>query len=351
MRLELGERGRRRSHRVGVERHEGSLELLHGGVALFFDLRKAAPHHRLELRRDRGVQGARRGQLFGEQHDERARGIVGVEGPCASEQVVEDRADRVDVGALVDDLGARLLGGHEARRSEDDARLGEVDVVILDAADAEVDHLDARHAGLPRLLLQQEDVLRLHVAVNDTFCVRGGEGAANLARDADGERHTEPPHLLDERTELFPVEELRRDAGRAVARVEDVDHLDDVGVGDAARALRLALEPLDDFRVLRELGQEDLDRESSLLQAKMARLVDLAHAALPDEAHDLVALVQHLTEERVGGRREGPLRHERHRVVRAEEHLGRVASSTRGAHLRQAAERRRRRRRRRRGRR
>ncbi|MBL0193521.1 MAG: hypothetical protein IPQ09_04710 [Myxococcales bacterium] len=209
----------------------------------------------------------RTGELLGEEHDERPCGVVGVERAEPREQVVEDGADRVDVSALVDHLGARLLGRHEARRAQDDSRLRQVDVVVLDPTHAEVDHLHPGHALLAGLLPEEEDVLGLHVAVHDALCVGGREPPTDLPSDPHGERDAEPAHLLDERPELFAVEKLRDEVGRALARAVHVDDLNDVRVGDAAGALGLALEARHDLGVLGELGQQHLHRETLLAEA------------------------------------------------------------------------------------
>ncbi len=105
------------------------------------------------------------------------------------EQVVERRAERVDVAALVDRLAAQLLGRHESRRAEHDAGAG-LDRITVghrrgDARDAYLaagrivglaDHLrepPVDHHGLAELARQ--DVRRLDVAVDDPALVRVGD--------------------------------------------------------------------------------------------------------------------------------------------------------------------------------
>ena len=153
--------------------------------------------------------------------------------------------------------------------------------------DAEVDDL---HEVLV-LALQEEQVLRLDVAVDDALRVRGGErrrglrgdpqdallGQLRLAREALGER--------------LALEELHHDERAAVVGVAEVGDVDDVLVADRRRELRLLLEARDDRFALRVLLEQHLDRDA-LADQRVRRLVDRAHAALADLARDEVAARQ-----------------------------------------------------------
>src|SRR5262249_56750020 len=87
-------------------------------------------------------------------HDGGGRAL---EGRRAGRELVERRAQRVDVAARVDAAAERLLGRHEGRRAEQLARLGR-ERVVVDAGQAEVAD-DQPAAGL------DHDVGRLEVAV------------------------------------------------------------------------------------------------------------------------------------------------------------------------------------------
>ena len=110
------------------------------------------------------------------------------EGPTAREHLVEDRAERKNVRAMVRGLAAHLLGRHVADRSHDRARLGRGDGgrglravarAAGDAGEAEVENLDVTG-------FRHEDVLGLQVAVDDSLPVRGRQAVGNLDAVLDG---------------------------------------------------------------------------------------------------------------------------------------------------------------------
>src|SRR6266487_2481939 len=99
-----------------------------------------------------------------------------MEGRRACETFVEDTRKRVDVCAAVDRLSLDLLGRGVLRRPYERAGpCGAVRSELLD--DAEVGKVRAVVRG-------NEDVGRLHVAVDETACMRGIEGGADLTGDA-----------------------------------------------------------------------------------------------------------------------------------------------------------------------
>ena len=66
---------------------------------------------------------------------------------------------------------------------------------------------------------------------------------------------------------------------------------DDVGVVEVGRGLRLAAEPLDEAGVSGVLGEQHLHRDRPIEQP-VAGQEDVGHAAPPDPALDLVAVVE-----------------------------------------------------------
>ena len=161
-----------------------------------------------------------------------------LEGPAPREHLVEDHPHRPHVGVVVHLRPLHELGGEVARRPQHHARLGQVRVGRLRAAeagDAEVEDLDRPVAGQP-------DVGRLHVAVDDPHLVREVEAPADV--------HHHPDPLLE-------GEAVRR--GHGLAEVHPLDELH----GDVVRALDLAeLEDRDDVRVLQPGGGPRLALEA-----------------------------------------------------------------------------------------
>ena len=162
--------------RVGIrprrELPEAGLELLDevvhrleplGGV-----LRHRAPHRGVETERHVGalIEHGRR-RLVDVPHRDRDE-VLAVERHVPGQQLVEHAAERVDVGAGVDLLPARLLRRDVVRRCRARCRSASARADVERARDPEVGDL-----GLP--LRRDEHVLRLHVAVHEPVRVREGE--------------------------------------------------------------------------------------------------------------------------------------------------------------------------------
>jgi len=100
--------------------------------------------------------------------------------PPTRQQLVENRADRVDVRALIEILAHRLLGRHVDRRAEDLARLRERQwhrrhpvraIVGLGLGTREIfGEPPVDDDGLAEVT--DEDIRRLEIAVDDLFAVR-----------------------------------------------------------------------------------------------------------------------------------------------------------------------------------
>src|SRR5690606_34845564 len=103
--------------------------------------------------------------------------------------------------------------------------------------------------GLPRLLLQDEDVLGLEVAMNDALLVSGAEPDEQLTDQGDRLPRGEHRGALETIFEALPVEVLHDHEALAVRQLAQVEDLEDVIVADPARRLRLAFEALDGLRV------------------------------------------------------------------------------------------------------
>ena len=114
--------------------------------------------------------------------------VVAAHRRLAGDHLVHHRAERVEIGAGVGLLRARLLRRNVEQRSHDGAgravlerrlRLGEL-------GQAEVEHL---HVAVG----PQHDVFRLDVAVDDAGVVRGGERAGDADGDVEHFAGIEPP--------------------------------------------------------------------------------------------------------------------------------------------------------------
>ena len=104
--------------------------------------------------------------------------------------------------------------------------------------------------------------------------------------------------LIDHRGQLVAGQELHGQEQRAVGRAAEVGDRDDVGVGETARRLGLALEAASELLAAAELGQQHLDREIAP-HHRVLGAIDRAHAADADAAHDAVALADDRADQRI----------------------------------------------------
>ena len=223
-------------------------------------------------------------------HDARDDGLR--RGPherrLAAEHLVEDAAERVDVGARADlALAHRLLGAHVVRRAERHARLGHAGAARLAGGerDAEVGH----EGGA----VVEQDVLGLDVAVDDVVPVRVVQGGGHLARD---------PHRVGHRQLLLPVHpvadglafDVRHDVEEEAVGLAAVEERQDVRVLEVGGGGDLAQEPLgaDDRGQLRP---EHLDRHLAVV-LEVLRQVDGGHAAGAEFLLEAVAVGEGLGE-------------------------------------------------------
>nr|ART38290.1 F383 [uncultured bacterium] len=253
---ELGRQRRRRPRRQGrghaVERAD---QRVARGEALGRVLLQQLQDHRLDRRRHPGRQRPRRrrgvAQVGGDQLDAALS-----ERRTSAHQLVEDAAQRVQVGAGVDLGRAGALLGRHVRRGPEHA-LGLAGAgVERQLGDAEVEHLDplaAHHVRIP----DDEQVGGLEVAMHDAALVGGADGAGGLAHEQDGAVERQRPGL-DPVLEVVAAQLLHQQVG-AVAVIADVVDLHDAGVVDAGRRPGLVEEAGDDVAVRRHLGLEHLD--------------------------------------------------------------------------------------------
>jgi hypothetical protein len=203
-------------------------------------------------------------------HRQQLVGGVGLKRRRAGDEVVERRAERVDIGAVIDGVAAALLGRHvEWRAGERRLRDRAVARPAAAGREPEVQHLG--HA-----MAVGHEVRRLDVAVGEPGAMgfaqpeRGGAdhrerfvGVERAIRDALGERlagdvlhrEVQPPGLL----------------------ADEVD-VRDVRVCDPCLRARLADHAIAARRIAREVRREHLDRDRPI-EREIGRQVDLTHPA------------------------------------------------------------------------
>ena len=181
-----------------------------------------------------------------------------------------------DVDALIELIvAARLLRRHVQRRAEDHDGLREPCGLFLLAAraqrlgDPEVDDLD--EVGV--LATENEQVLRLDVAMDDALRVRGGEHRCGLRDHAEDPLLAELGLARETLREGLAVEVLHHHERPTVDGGAEVGDRDDVLVVDRRRELRFLLEALHDRFTLRVLLEQHLHGHA-LVDVRVRRFVD-----------------------------------------------------------------------------
>ncbi len=203
------------------------------------------------------------------------------------EAAVEDRAQSVDVGAWVHRITADLLGRHIGRST--DQRAGERQVLVGDRlGDPEVDELER-----VELAIDEKEICRLEVAVDDAASVRGVERGGGGARDGEDVGHAERA-ARQAMGEVFPFEPLHGEIKRAAVGCAVRQVANDAGMVDRGEDLRFPDEAL----CLAPCRGEDLERDVSP-GCRVVGAVDVAHSSRGDERMQLEPLPDDSPEERV----------------------------------------------------
>ncbi len=221
--------------------------------------------------------------------------MIGHEQALPGEGLPRHDAEREDVRATIDVLGAQLLWRAIRELPLDLSGVG-LRGTKERPRDAEVG--DARAS-----VDADEDVLRRDVAVDDLEglahgsdgVVSGVESLRGLSDelDAHGDRHR-PPHLgglLDDAAEGDAHHQLHRDVESTLRVPTEVERLHHVGTRDVRGEPRFIEEHGDEIFVLGERRQHPLDRDE-LLEARFAgraRRIHLGHASRRDAEEHFVA--------------------------------------------------------------
>ena len=215
-------------------------------------------------------------------HDDLERGFA-LERQLAGQHFVHHHAERVQVGAVVDLAALGLL-----RRD------------IVHRADGLLHHAgllrgsergNAEIGQLCRAVPQNDNVLRLHVLMDDATRVCVHERAGNLLGEENGLLPRQMALALQILLEGDALDQFHNDIIRAVLAA-DVEHGNNIVVAQLGNGARLNGEPLADIRVLRELLFEHLECHIAP-ENGIPRPVNDRHAADADDFFNLIASAEH----------------------------------------------------------
>jgi len=132
----------------------------------------------------------------------------------------------------------------------------------------------------PAAPLLHEDVVRLHVPVDDALGVRVRECPGDLTEKSDRLLARKRSPAADPLTERPPVDVRHREEDEVADLVDRVDR-HDVGVRQLGRRARLTEKALPECRLGRELGGQELQRHGPV-ERDLVRKVDDPHPAAAD---------------------------------------------------------------------
>ena len=198
----------------------------------------------------------------------------------AREQVVEQRAQRIDVAARTDfaELLRGLFGRHVARRTKRLTAHGQVRAVRQLFGQTEV--------GDARLVERiNEHVGRFEVAVQHAALMGIVDGLCDLfyvPRRLFGRQRS----CAYEIGKIVPLDEIHREIGLAFRLAHFVD-TDDVRMLETRRCLRLRTEPFDRRPAGELTGQDHLERHLTV-EIGLVSAIDHAHSTARDLSQEFV---------------------------------------------------------------
>ena len=137
------------------------------------------------------------------------------------------------------------------------------------------------------VVLLEQDVRRLDVAVDEPTLVCLVERSRDLGDDRRGARRIERAFARDELAQVLAVHVAHRQIQGALVLAGLVDR-DDVRVVERGGDPRLALEASAETWVLGQLGRDELERDVAV-ELLLVGEVDDAHAATADQPLDLAS--------------------------------------------------------------
>jgi hypothetical protein len=222
-------------------------------------------------------------------------GVAADEGRGAADHLVQHDAERVDVRALIEPrrAPAPLFRRHVRRRAQPRPHEGVHGIQAgvggcLRFRDAEVQQLDHRAAALVSVL-EQEDVARLHVTMNQAAAVNCRQRAGELQADLDRRPHLQPAQARDPLRQSLTFQQLHHQVGQPIGHDANVQHANHTRVSDGLGRARFVEEPPHQHGVVRHLPAQDLDGHAAP-RPRVCRLVHPRHAPLIQAAHDVVVL-------------------------------------------------------------
>ena len=129
-------------------------------------------------------------------------------------------------------------------------------------------------------VLDDHDIVRLEISVDDSFAVGSGHSRCHLADEADGVTNWQlSAPVLQAIREGVSCQKLHHDVGPSVRKLTKLIHIDDAGVGSEIAGSRLVEKTGQELWVIGDLFVQHFDGDAST-DLVVHRLIDHTHAPL-----------------------------------------------------------------------
>ncbi len=183
-------------------------------------------------------------------------GRARIERQLTRQHFVKNDRQRIDVARRRQGFALCLLGAHELGRAEDHPFLSQHDrpgshLPFSNLGETKVEHLGEVPQGDA---LDQENVLWLQIAVNDSRAVRFVECTADLDQDGQGASEGKWAVRPNGLVEVLSFEKLHHDVKKTIVELAVEEHLDGIRVRQLAERPRFSTEPRHEVFSIREFG-------------------------------------------------------------------------------------------------
>ena len=208
--------------------------------------------------------------------------IVAVKRQFAGEHFIHDDTKRIDIAPAIYREAPGLLRRDIMHRA---------DRLILHIRHFGLEVGNAKIRDFDDAVIDNKDVLRLDIAVNNAFPVRVAERPRDLQREIHRLRRIERAVVLQILLERDAVHELHDNILHMVCAAHIV-YADNVRVAELCDRLRFRLKAAAKLFVLRKLRPHDLHGYIAV-EPVAHRFIHDRHAAAADELHKLIPAVEH----------------------------------------------------------
>jgi hypothetical protein len=197
--------------------------------------------------------------------------------------------ERIKIAATINALGRSLLGRDILRRAHKDAGARQAFAAGVAALGCLRDaKIGQQHPPIDI----DHDVLGLDITVNCALTMRVIERRRNRADNRDRVTKPQRAALLNDRVQRVAAHIFHRNIVQAIL-LTNIVNCYDIRVAQIRGGYRLALKPLREFRIDRQLREQDFDRNSSL-ELRIQGTINARHSTAPDllldrEATELLA--------------------------------------------------------------